>query len=251
MVQAVRLNDLHVRMLVTRTSEGIFLFMRVNKKPQTAAISDSRQFASGSGNELSLIQQGENLLYDARLLHKDLRVKTQFNDWIKRRIEKYGFELNVDFFVTQNRVAKTMRNDYLLTLDTAKEFSMLEENEIGRATRKRFIAKEKELRAISHLPKEAGLFKGIKSKTINNRRLYPYVQVLARCGYNPKNNSSSRKAKYWMHFVKEGKISYVTEEFALHLYKQRQVYNNRAAMQAMQPVLALDFYPTQNKGGAV
>jgi len=233
--------------------------MYVNKKTQTAAISDSRQFASSSGKELTLIQQGENLLYDARLLHKQLKSKRQFADWIKDKVVNQFFKEGTDYFSQKSEKFASQKNeakrgghnkiDYLLTIDTAKHVAMMENNSIGYYVRCNFIAKEKELRGISQLPKEQQLFKGLKAKNINNRRLYPYVQVLARCGYNPKNNSSSRKAKYWMHFVKEGKISYVTEEFALHLYKQRQVYNNRAAMQAMQPVLALDFYPTQNKGG--
>lgn len=216
-----------------------------------------KALTSLSGNkaaayELPIIQQGESIYISAILLHKKLKVQTAFHLWFKRRIEKYGFENGSDFCSNLNKsTGGRNATDYLLTLDTAKELAMLEENEVGRSIRRYFITKEKELKRINQLPKEQALFKGLKAKTINNRRLYPYVQVLARCGYNPKNNSSSRKAKYWMHFVKEGKISYVTEEFALHLYKQRQVYNNRAAMQAMQPVLALDFYPTQNKGGAV
>ena len=198
-------------------------------------------------HELQVVQQGENIYYDARLLHKDLQVKTQFNDWIKRRIEKYGFEAGTDYYVTQNRVAKTLRNDYFLSLDTAKEFSMLEENEIGRAIRKRFIAKEKELRGISQLPKEAALFKGLKPRKINDTLLYPYREVLVRAGYNYSSNGG-RRQRYWMHFVKEGNILYVTADFALHLYRQKAVINNRAAMLASQPVLALEFY--QQKGGS-
>lgn len=204
-----------------------------------------------NGHELlPLVVQENNTFIDAQLLHQKLKVSTPFHIWVKRRIDEFGFENAKDFCTNLNESKGGRKStNYLLTLDMAKELAMLERNEVGRQIRRYFIAKEKELRGISHLPKEQALFKGLKAKTINNRRLYPYVQVLARCGYNPKNNSSSRKAKYWMHFVKEGKISYVTEEFALHLYKQRQVYNNRVAMQAMQPVLALDFYPTQNKGG--
>jgi phage anti-repressor protein len=40
---------------------------------------------------------------------------------------------------------------------------MLERSEIGRAIRKAFIAKEKELRGISQLPAHNELFKGLKS----------------------------------------------------------------------------------------
>lgn len=122
----------------------------------------------------------------------------------------------------------------------AKELAMVERNEIGRSIRGYFIQKEKEARGIGHLPKEAGLFKGIKPKRFNDRTMYPYREVLVRCGYKASSNGG-RTQRYWMHFVKEGKLLYTTEEFALHLYRQKQVYLNRAAMLATQPVLPLNF----------
>lgn len=140
--------------------------------------------------------------------------------------------------------------DYLLTLDMAKELAMLERNETGRSIRRYFIAKEKELRAISHLPKETTLFKGLKPRRINDRVLYPYREILTRAGYKA-NNNGDRRHRYWMHFVKEGSKLYITDEFALHLYRQKQVMNNRHVMLAAQPVLALEFYPNQTKGGTL
>lgn len=193
--------------------------------------------------ELSVIQQGENLLYDARLLHRDFKVKTKFADWIKGRIAEYGFERNVDFFASEISEAKRgghNRIDYLLTLDMCKELGMLERSEVGKAIRKKFIEKEKQLRSISQLPRETTLFKGVKAKRINDRVLYPYREVLVRCGYNA-NNNGNRRHRYWMHFIKDGTILYVTEEFAIHLYRQKQVLHNRAAMLASQPVLPLHF----------
>jgi hypothetical protein len=35
----------------------------------------------------------------------------------------------------------------------------------------------------------------------------------------------------------EGRVNYITEEFATHLLHSRQVYNNRKVMQASKPVV--------------
>jgi phage anti-repressor protein len=205
-----------------------------------SAVKDSRLQEA----ELPLIQQGDNLLIDARLLHQQLKVGRDFSTWIKVKIEEFGFEPNKDFFsgISPNRGKTTGRPsvDVHLTLDMAKELAMVERNEIGRSIRRYFIQKEKEARGTGHLPKEAGLFKGMKPKRFNDRTMYPYREVLVRCGYKASSNGG-RTQRYWMHFVKEGKLLYTTEEFALHLFKQKQVYLNRAAMLATQPVLPLNF----------
>lgn len=214
--------------------------MTVSKNKQPAANSVGRPVTSGSGNELSLIQQGNNLLYDARLLHRDLQIKTRLNDWIQRRIEEYGFEEGVDFFVTQTRVAKTKRNDYLLTIDMCKELGMLERSAIGRAIRKRFIEEEKRARGLALLPRHAELFRGLKPQVINGQKLYNYKSILERAGYSLKTGGS-RRARYPQHFVLVGKELFITEAFALHLHHQRQVLNNRLVLLQAQPVLPLNF----------
>jgi phage anti-repressor protein len=126
--------------------------------------------------ELPIIQQGEILLISALLLHQKLKVKTRFNDWFQRRIEKYGFEINIDFYSNLSKSKTKPITDYLLSVDMAKEIAMLEENEIGRQIRKYFIAKEKELRGISQLPKESQLFKGLKCT--NTQRCWSVVATI-------------------------------------------------------------------------
>ncbi len=195
------------------------------------------------------------MLIDARLLHRQLKSGWQFADWISKKIKDFGFTEGQDFFsvkkgqeilITQKTEIKTQRGgdrksvEYLLTLDMAKELAMLERSEMGKKIRRYFIEKEKQLRSISQLPRETTLFKGLKCKRINDRALYPYREVLVRCGY-AANNNGDRRHRYWMHFVKDGTILYVTEEFAMHLYRQKQVLYNRAAMLACQPVLPLHF----------
>lgn len=92
---------------------------------------------------------------DARELHKWLKSGEMFSKWVGGRIKKYGFIENQDFSCyweisqTQTRTGrkgKAKVKKYLLTLDMAKELSMVENNEQGRAARRYFINCEKVLR---------------------------------------------------------------------------------------------------------
>jgi phage anti-repressor protein len=202
-----------------------------------AAIKDSDLTKSSSLNELPIIQQGDNLLIDANLLHKQLKVETRFNDWIKRRIEEFGFKPDVDFYSNlSNQKPKGRGGNRLpvievhLTLDMAKELAMLERNEQGRNIRRYFIQKEKEARGISHLPKEAGLFKGIPMRKIFGQQLVLYRDYLGSIGLSTKGSTSSRRTRYANHFVDVDGRLYITQEFALHLYRQKQVMNNRKVL---------------------
>ncbi|WP_039761457.1 antA/AntB antirepressor family protein [Bartonella queenslandensis] len=90
---------------------------------------------------------------NARELHTFLDINIRFNDWISRRIEEYSFQENQDFVnFTQKRVKpKSGRPsiEYHLTLDMAKELSMVERNEKGRQARRYFIECEKKLKSQS------------------------------------------------------------------------------------------------------
>lgn len=95
---------------------------------------------------------------DARTLHKWLKNGDMFANWIKSRIKTYGFVENIDYsivFETSKTIRKygkstrkgiVKRTEYLLTLDMAKELSMVENNEQGRMARRYFINCEKVLR---------------------------------------------------------------------------------------------------------
>lgn len=90
---------------------------------------------------------------NARELWYFLESKQQFADWIKDRIEKFGFEEGTDFKtgISENyekpqggRPSK----EYTVSLDMAKELAMVENNEKGRQIRKYFIEVEKQARKI-------------------------------------------------------------------------------------------------------
>ena len=103
------------------------------------------------------IGQSEVNTVSARELHEFLEVKSVFRDWIARRIGEYGFEEGKDYVKISNddnhlnfRQAKslekiTRKMEYHLSLDMAKELSMVERNEKGSQARKYFIECEKRL----------------------------------------------------------------------------------------------------------
>lgn len=99
-------------------------------------------------NELIKIERREGQsIVSARQLHQLLNVKTRFNDWIGYRLAEYQFRQGIDFTeisVKPRSVGRPQR-DYVLTLDTAKELSMLEKTEQGRFVRGYFIECEKRL----------------------------------------------------------------------------------------------------------
>lgn len=70
---------------------------------------------------------------NARDLHSFLESKRDFSNWVNDRINKYGFAQGVDFIKYNNFVESDSkaRIEYHLTLDMAKELSMVERNEKG------------------------------------------------------------------------------------------------------------------------
>ena len=82
---------------------------------------------------------------NARELHAFLESKQEFSNWIKNRIEDYGFLDGVDFLTNLSKTQGRPRIDYFLSLDMAKELSMGERNEKGKRARQYFIDCEKRL----------------------------------------------------------------------------------------------------------
>ena len=80
-------------------------------------------------------------------MHQFLEVKSDFNNWIKNRISDYGFTENQDFevFVKNNENSQGGRplKEYIISIDMAKELSMVERNEKGKLARLYFIEMEK------------------------------------------------------------------------------------------------------------
>lgn len=89
-------------------------------------------------------------LVSARELHKGLEISERFNSWFKRMLQ-YGFEENIDYTgcKTFNTLARQELQDYAITLDMAKEISMIQRSELGKKFRQYFIECEKKLIEVS------------------------------------------------------------------------------------------------------
>jgi anti-repressor protein len=102
-------------------------------------------------NELIRIDTTEqgSLVVSARLLYAFLEPKTRFDLWIDRMVS-YGFTEGQDYAVTfifepNPKGGKQRIKDYALTIDTAKEISMLQRTAKGKQARQYFIDCEKAL----------------------------------------------------------------------------------------------------------
>ena len=88
----------------------------------------------------------------ARNLYDFLEVTTDFTTWCKRMFD-YGFENEQDYSLIkigeQESHGGHNKIDYALTLDCAKEISMLQRTEKGRLARQYFIECEKKLKTFS------------------------------------------------------------------------------------------------------
>jgi phage anti-repressor protein len=84
---------------------------------------------------------------DARELHEFLENGDHFSTWIAERVIQYHFVEGQDFVTYSASAEKSGRGrpakDFLLTIDMAKELSMVERNEKGRQARRYFIDCEK------------------------------------------------------------------------------------------------------------
>lgn len=105
---------------------------------------------------IKITENNGQQVVSARELHAFLESKQQFADWIKDRIEKYGFVENQDFEVFQNFMKNPNGGrpliEYALTIDTAKELAMVEGNDKGKQARRYFIEMEKIAKSKNPLP---------------------------------------------------------------------------------------------------
>ena len=102
-----------------------------------------------------VINDSGQQLVSARDLHNFLESKRQFVDWIEFRIKQYSFILNEDYtiekgFSQKNEKVGRPSKEYIVTVDMAKELSMVENNEKGKQARRYFIQCEKKMREIEN-----------------------------------------------------------------------------------------------------
>jgi phage anti-repressor protein len=154
------------------------------------------------------------LMVNSRLLHEKLRSGWQYANWIKERIGNYGFEEGKDFLRNSLKINSVIKRgrpsvDYVVTLDMAKELSMIENNKTGRLIRRYFIEIEKRYRdwigfILPRLEIERNLFGEMEG--------YNYMKLLMSCGCSVMSSSvhgriRKNKQEFWKNQVREWIVS--------------------------------------------
>uniref|UniRef100_UPI001ABA90A2 antA/AntB antirepressor family protein n=1 Tax=Bartonella henselae TaxID=38323 RepID=UPI001ABA90A2 len=101
-----------------------------------------------------IIDQETIQTVNARELHTFLAIGKRFATWITNRINQYAFEEGKDYILTLPKIGKrknVISKEYHLTLDMAKELSMVENNKKGREARLYFIECERWLKQAATL----------------------------------------------------------------------------------------------------
>ena len=105
---------------------------------------------------IKITEKDGQQLVSGKELHNFLEVGRDFSTWIKARIKKYEFVENTDFtIITTTPQNGGIAKDYIITVDMAKQLSMVENNEKGNQARRYFIQCEKKLREVVQDPYKA------------------------------------------------------------------------------------------------
>ncbi len=115
---------------------------------------------------------------NARDLHGFLESKQRYSDWIVNRISVYGFVEEDDFTIVSCKSnGGRPSKDYHVSIDMAKELSMVERNDKGKQARKYFLECEKKAKQVPILSEmemiikiaQANVEQQKKLEAVNNR----------------------------------------------------------------------------------
>lgn len=106
---------------------------------------------------IKIVERCGRQLVSGRELHEFLEVKTKYKDWFPRMVE-YGFDEEIDYIrVAQKRATNNLKNpvttviDHGISIDMAKEISMIQRSQKGKLARQYFIECEKKLKGVKKL----------------------------------------------------------------------------------------------------
>lgn len=98
---------------------------------------------------IKITEQNGRKAVSARELHAFLEVSKDFSSWIKMQIERCDLIQGIDYEAltqkveNENGIGYSRRIEYALSIDTAKEVSMMSQTEKGKQARRYFIECEK------------------------------------------------------------------------------------------------------------
>ena len=78
---------------------------------------------------IKVIEQNGEQLISAKELHEFLEVKSKFADWVKNRIEKYGFELDFGWFNKVNVLRRFSPDDFVRSEYYREQIALKKEKE--------------------------------------------------------------------------------------------------------------------------
>lgn len=180
--------------------------------------------------ELIKIQvKNDRQLVNARDLHKGLEVKRRFSAWWEQNSK--GFEENEDFtsVLTSTVVANGARKpiqDYLVTIDMAKELCMMSKTEKGKEVRKYFIQVEKDWNSpdmIMHRALEVSNSR-IKLLTAKNQSLASKNKDLQdQIDRDAENVTFAKAIRYSNHSIKVRELAAILTQNGFQI-GQNQLY---------------------------
>ncbi|MDM7517270.1 antA/AntB antirepressor family protein [Lentilactobacillus sp. TOM.63] len=146
-------------------------------------------------------QNDGSVAVDGRDLHDFLEVKERYNDWF-RDMQKYGFTENVDFISFTGKKVKPQGGrpqvNHALTLDMAKELSMIQRTDRGKQARQYFIAMEKQAKSKQQLPLPKdypSALRALADSMEENQKLKPAADYTQKMLANPGLETTSMIAK--------------------------------------------------------
>jgi len=133
---------------------------------------------------------------NSREFHEYLKIDTEYPKWIQRAIEKYDFMENDDFVIVKNDgLGNKKRNDYITTLDMAKELCMVSNTQKGKEVRRYFIQVEKEARRPLTINEQIAIIAQGSQKT--NKRLEILEKTKRLEGWQEKALHDSKNKKVY------------------------------------------------------
>jgi anti-repressor protein len=162
-------------------------------------------------NLINITEQNHMQVVSARELYAFLESKANFADWCKRMFE-YGFEEDKDFITILGKSTGGRPSvDYALTLDCAKEISMIQRNDKGKQARQYFIEVEKRTKNIIKLPTNKELTQMLIDAENEKERLLSITEL-----QNQEIKQAAPKVEYFDK-VLQSNSTYTTNQIAKEL----------------------------------